>query len=174
MGLYYANLDAETRRLMIEEINFDVAAKGIYFSNYLSPDGARRWPELLVKAIHAGTDDTLAHSLVGCFKTLTERRTKHGITMVRVPVTAPQTLAEAQFNMYYIRALCQRALAAGGRIVVYRAKHVDVPRSVSEAMIGTELNPAIVLLALRETKGVEPPTNVPMPNTGITVRLEPL
>lgn len=175
MGLRYDDLDHAIRELMLDEIEWDLAGRGgqhgLYLSNYLTYDGQQRWPELLKRAAENGDDDTLAASLAGCFKDLVPRRTKNGTTMVRVPHTAAQTLAEAQFNMYYIRALCRRALEIGGHVEVYRAKAVDVPRATSEQLIGRSLDPSYVLHALRDTLGVDPPTDVPLPNTGITVKL---
>lgn len=172
MGLRYENLDPETRRLMLEEIETDGDA--LYISNYLDNTGRERYPHLLRDAAEQGNDDSLAEALNAerCFKTHTERRKPTGgVTMAKVPVTAAQTLAESQFNMYYIRALSRRAIDSGQPITVYRAKEVSRPRPESEAMIGTQLDPEEVLTALRETLGVEPPTGIPMPNTGITVRL---
>lgn len=91
--------------------------------------------------------------------------------MVSVPVTAAQTLAEAQFNMYYMRALARRAIDGNKNLLVYRAKEVEIPREQSERMIGTHIDPTLVLRVLRETKGVEPSTNIPLPNSGLTVCL---
>jgi hypothetical protein len=173
MGLRYENLDDETRRLMVEEIEGDTAAQDFYPSTNLTPEGLRRWPELLLRAALSGTDDSLARSLTGCFKPFTMRQGKKGPVRVTMRVDAPEMLSEGQFNAYYMRALARRALAAGTRLVVFRAKSVAVPRSGSEQLIGTALDPAFVLQALRETKGVNPPTGVPLPNTGITVRLAP-
>ena len=126
------------------------------------------------EAATSGTDVTLEAALEAnrCFLSHTQRRKpKGGYTMVAVPITAAQTLAESQFNMYYMRALARRAIDNSRSLVVYRAKHVEVPRSESERMIGVTLDAQAVLTALRETKGVNSPTNIPLPNTGITVRL---
>ncbi len=54
----------------------------------------------------------------------------------KVPHTAPDTLAEGEFNRYYCRAVCRRAMDENSRVVVYRAKEVDNPRLSSERMIG--------------------------------------
>lgn len=40
-------------------------------------------------------------------------------------------------------------------------------------MIGTFLDPQHVLDVLRATKGVEPTIGIPMPNSGLCVRLVP-
>lgn len=173
MGLRYENLDDETRRFMVEEIDGDGAR--IYLSNYLNNDGQRQWPLLLRESAEKGSDDSLADALRKgrCFKAEVERKApKGGYTMVRVPGTAPETLAESQFNMYFMRALSRRALLSGQRLEVYRAKRVENPRPESEKMIGAYLDPAVVLDVLRKTKGVEPEINIPMPNSGLTVRLK--
>ena len=174
MGLVYENLDEETRRLMVEEVEFDISGPGLYLSSYCNPNGRDLWPELLREAARAGSDATLEAALQAkkCFLSHAQRRKpKGGYTMVAVPVTAAQTLAESQFNTYYMRALARRAVAESRSLVVYRAKYVEIPRSESERMIGTTLDAQSVLEALRETKGVNPPTGIPLPNTGITVKL---
>jgi len=172
MGLRFENLDAETRRLMVKEIELDAGSTGFYLSNYLNDGGQQRWPELLRRAAAEGDDDTLAASLRGLFRGEVERRKPSGgYTMARVPVTAPETLSQSQFNMYYMRALAIRAQTDGKTLTVYRARESANPRPGSEDMIGTPLDPDIVLEVLRRTKGVEPDINIPMPNSGITVRL---
>lgn len=182
MSLTYENLDDETRRLMVAEIAADIEegkrdpSRGLYVSNYLNDRGAALWPDLLLEAAHRGSDDTLARELDGhrCFKAQVERRkSSGGYTMARVPVTAAQTLAESQFNMYYMRALAARALEINAGLIVYRAKWVENPRETSEQMIGTTLDAAEVLAGLRATRGVNPPSHIPLPNTGLTVRLGP-
>ncbi|MDP9103310.1 MAG: hypothetical protein M3N05_04820 [Pseudomonadota bacterium] len=180
--LVYENLDEETRQLMLAEIAADIEegradpARDLYISNYLNEGGVAIWPSLLLDAVRGGDDASLAAALErqGCFKVMVQRRKpKGGFTMAKVPVTAASTLAEAQFNMYYMRALSVRALALSVSLVVYRAKAVENPRTTSEALIGRALDPAEVLAALRATRGVEPPIHIPLPNTGITVRLAP-
>ena len=160
---------------MIEEIEIDLAsAGGIYRSNYLHDEGFSRWSIFLREAAKIGTDDSLAEALrrEACFKLEVERKKpKGGYTIVSVPVTAAQTLAEAQFNMYYMRALARRAIDGNKNLLVYRAKEVEIPREQSERMIGTHIDPTLVLRVLRETKGVEPSTNIPLPNSGLTVCL---
>jgi hypothetical protein len=173
MGLHYENLDAETRQFMLEEIALDARSGGGYLSDLLTEEGRLRWPALLKQSAESGSDESLAASLAGCFVAMAPRRRPGGggYTMAKVPYNAPERLAEGQFNMYYIRALALRAMSAGRALVVYRAKAVTWARPESEALIGRNLDPMVVLAALRETKGVNPPIHVPEPNTGITVRL---
>jgi hypothetical protein len=63
-----------------------------------------------------------------------------------VPVTAGQTLAEDQFNRYYIRAVCLLALARGiSSVVAYRAQRVSEPRPMSRSVIGRSFEPKTIL-----------------------------
>lgn len=174
MGLLFHHLDDTTRPLMLSEIKKDDSTGKIYISNYLNEIGCLRWLPFLKQAAESGTDDSLADTLrrANCFKVKVERKKPMGgTTLVFVPVTAAQTLAESQFNMYYIRAIALRAIDMGQGLLVYRAKEVEVPRSESELMIGRTLDARVVLEVLRETRGVEPSIHIPMPNTGLTVRL---
>lgn len=174
MGLSFQNLDAETRRLMIEEIDIDIKGRGLYVSNYLNISGATLWPNLLRTAAAEGTDDSLAEALrsKNCFKEKSERKNpKGGTTMAAVPHTAAQTLAESQFNMYFMRALARRAVQEKRFLIIYRAKDVFQPREGSEKLIGSQLSPELVLDELRKTKGVEPSIGIPLPNSGLTVKL---
>ena len=57
-------------------------------------------------------------------------------------MTAPDTLAEGEFNRFYIGGLYLRALTDDiVELVVYRAKQVSNPRRESEPLIGTRIPP---------------------------------
>ena len=59
-------------------------------------------------------------------------------------------LAEGEFNRFYIRGLCLRAIASGiVDLVIYRAKQVANPRSDSALKIGTTINAQALLDYLR-------------------------
>ena len=175
MGLRYENLDDETRRFMLEEIDMDVRDGSIYISSYLNARGCDEWPRLLREAAERGTDDSLAAAIRAdrCLKDRVERRKpKGGTTIVNVPYTAHETLGEGQFNMYYTRGLCRRAIEARqAELEVYRAKEVAEPRPESQALIGRRLNPQAILGDLRTTKGVESALGLARPNSGLTLRI---
>ena len=174
MGLQFFDLDDATRTAMLAEIDADASGTGFYISNYLNDAGGMAWPPLLREAARSGSDDSLGAALQAAraFKQQVERRKPTGgFTMVAVPVTAAQTLSESQFNMYFMRGLAVRALAEGKRLLVYRAKAVANPRPESEQLVGSYLDPQTVLDVLRRTKGVEPEIGIPMPNSGLCVRL---
>lgn len=176
MGIFYKNLDDQTRKFMLKELEMDIEKGTLYISPRLNSRGQSMWAELLKEAIVGHNDDWLATQLSvrGCMKSHEERRLRSGkITVVKVPVTAPETLAEGEFNRFYARGLCARAIAEGiSEVVVYRGKQVRRPRSESQAMIGRRIDPTALLEDLRKSQGVEPALGIPPgPNSGLTVCL---
>jgi len=147
----------------------------LYISPRLTEECAEEYAELLRTAAAEGHDETLAAELVktGRLKSHEPRKTKTGMTMVKVPITAHETLSEGEFNRFYMRGLCLRAKAEGtARVVVYRAKHVGNPRSESEVMIGTELEVDQLLNDLRVHIGTDTALGLPPgPNSGLSIRL---
>lgn len=176
MALNLANLDAKTRAFMLEEIVHDIAAGKLYYSPRLSPVGKPLYPELLRDAVRSGTDDSLASQLrVPRRLNATEerRKPKGGTTTAQVPVTAPETLAEGEFNRFYARGLCRRAMEEGIQaLVVYRAKEVANPRPESVALIGKSLPVNQLLDDLRTNIGTDTALGLPPgPNSGLSVKL---
>ncbi len=171
MGLAYENLDDETRRLMIQEIDRDVGDNTIYISNYFQDDAKDAWIELLNQAANQSDDDWLIYSVEtgGLLKTHTLRaNAKKGFIQVKVPHTAAMNISEGQFNQFYIRALCVRADAEGFDLEVYRAKAVENPRDDAYP-IGSKVDPLQLLEELRENKGAG--STIAQPNSGRSVRL---
>jgi hypothetical protein len=178
MPLAYQNLDAETRAFMVEEIDTDANQPGkLYISNYLTDLGKRAWPQMLRDAALSGTDATLAVQIArpGILEEYTQRRKPKGGGMytARIPVNAPEVMSEGEFNRFYVRGICRRAIKDGIKsLVVYRAKAVSQPRPESEAKIGMTIDPAVLLTDLREMTGLEPALGIPPgPGSGLSVRL---
>lgn len=172
------NLDPVTRRYMLAEIDRDIAAGTLYVSNRLSDEGVRDYPGLLREAAQTGTPEALADELrAGRLLDYEMAVSSRGKPFARrVPVTAPETLAEGEFNRYYIRGVCARALADRTSTVrVYRAKDVLSPRPESEARIGVHLDPAALLDDLRvhnSAGSIDTALGVPAgPNSGLSVQL---
>ncbi len=175
MGLNYEDLDKDVRRCMIEELELDIKTERLYISLRLTSEGARVWPDLLREAFLEHNDDWLASRIrsLGIMRETEERRDPKGnIVKARVPKTAPDTLAEGEFNRFYIRGLCRHVLQNGGtEVEVYRGKEVANPRPESQAMIGKRLSAQHLLEDLRISQGVEPSLGLPPgPNSGLTVR----
>lgn len=161
---------------MAREVEKDVSEGKLYISPRLNQRGQQDYERLLREAIHDNDDDWLATRLRhGGYMNAMESRRKRGggYTMVKVPVTAPATLAEGEFNRFYVRGLCLRAIEDGIKEVeVYRGRTSRNPRSRSQAMIGKRVSAGTLLEDLRNSQGVEPALGLPPgPNSGLTVRL---
>ena len=176
MGLQYEQLDRETRRLMVEELALDEREGEIYRSQRLVREREPHYLALLRAAFLSETDDWLAYQL-GEQKLLEEhelRRTPKGdVTIARVPSTAERTLAEGEFNRYYVRALCRRVEETPGTVLeIVRAKEVEQPRPESAMRLGHEVSAAVLLTDLRTGTRVDTALGVPGgPNSGLTVRM---
>lgn len=174
MGLSHA-ITPEIRAFMVEEIDMDIASDKVYRSNYMTQIGQGRFPDLLREAALSGTDDTLVSSLGGLFNATTQRkRPKNpGYYTAPVPHNAATVLSEDQFNRYFCRGLARFAEATAlPRLEVYRAKPVSEPRAESERKIGLLVEPAVVLIDLRNHQGVEPALGIPAGfGSGISLRI---
>lgn len=176
MALDLVDLDSETRGWMIAELDHDLEGDRLYTGKYLTDLGTERYPALLREAIETGDDESLVAALSepGLFATTYQKRKPTGgYSPAKVPYTAPVTLAEGEFNRFYLRGLCRRSLSSGGGdIEIYRARSSSAPRPESEAMIGTRLGSAALLSDLRENTGVDTALRLPPgPNSGLSGRL---
>jgi hypothetical protein len=176
MSFNFVNLDAETRKFMLKELEKDRSEANLYISPRLTSEGQSRYPELLKQAIESHDEDWLAKQLRMQGKMKTEEQRKKpsgGFTTAKVPVTAPDTLAEGEFNRFYCRALCARALQNGIEyLVIYRAKQVQASRPESVDKENTHILAKQLLHDLRTHQGVEPALGLPPgPNSGLSVKL---
>lgn len=94
-----------------------------------------------------------------------------GYALADVPYTAAGTLAEGEFNRFYIRGLCLRAIEENvPSLVVYRAKAVTNARSESERKIGAGVSPQSLLDDLRSHARLDTALGLPPgPNSGLSV-----
>jgi hypothetical protein len=175
MSLNLVGLD-DARQAMLTEVERDIAAGALYRSKRLTDAGWAVYPDLLRDAITHGDDVTLTGALAQpqfWFAQEQSQSSKGKVFMKNVPVNAHETLAESEFNRFYLRGLCRVALDRGIiEVVVYRAKAVSVPRPESEALIGTSLDPAALLEDLRNSIGVDTALGLPPgPNSGLSGKL---
>jgi hypothetical protein len=176
MPLYLANLDARTRRLMLEELDYDISQNHLYISPYLSGQGVMDYPNLMRQAIKTGNDATLAASLLRLRRlerSYNRRKPGGGYSIASVPANAAEVVAESEFNRYYIRALARRAMEDGiPELVIIRAKPVAEPRRESEALVESVIDPESLLTDLRTHPGEKPELGIPAgPGSGLSVRL---
>lgn len=174
MPFRFRNLDSDTRRLMVEEIEAAIRDGNLYYSKRFNEAGTGTWPQLLVEAAREHDEHWLAFQIEtrGLMKGLEGSRTPSGsYTVKHVPHSAAETQAEGQFNRYYVLALCRRVLAERKpHVTVYRAKTVVDPRPESEALIGQALDAATLADQIRP---VESSLGHPLlkPNSGLSVHL---
>lgn len=176
MSLSLENLDQATRQFMADEIESDVQNGTLYVSPRLSDVGRQDYPNLLMQAAQQYDDNWLAQNLRfnGRISAFEQRRTpKGGVTSAKVPITAADTLAQGEFNRFYIRGVCRRAIENGiNEVIIYRAKHVTSPRPDSQAKIGAKANAQALLNDLRAHPGVDTALGLPAgPNSGLSVKL---
>ena len=165
MGLRFENLNEVTRRYMIEEIDHSIGRNELYRYEEFTDDGWEKYPELIRKAAQEGDDDFLGVTLYhnNCFRldALRESYTK---------------FAELEFNKFYIRALCRRAIDEGKKLQVYRAKEEEESNPELQGNIGKVIELEGLLIELREQEESGTPLERVIgvdlePDSGISVRL---
>lgn len=177
MGLALDHLDDETRRAMRSEIDSDIANGTLYLSDRLSARGVTDYPGLLIAAADGADDDWLAMQLAQAGRIVAlETSSRRGrLYTKRVPSDAPLTLAEGEFNRFYLRGLCLVAMAAGeDSLEIYRAKRVMQSRSLSRRLLGRLIAVGPLLEDLRTHPGVNTALGLPAgPNSGLSARRVP-
>jgi len=116
MKFDYSKLDARTRAIMKEEINRAQQSGNLYYSTRFNDIGTGGWPEWLTLAAQEHDEHWLAYQLeaAGAMKHLEKRaKPKGGYTVAHVPENAAETIAEGQFNRFYMAAICRRAIEDG-------------------------------------------------------------
>lgn len=168
----FTKLDARTRALMIEEITRAEKLGQLYFSARFNDTGTRGWVMWLTSAVEQHDEHWLAYQLevADAMKHLeTKAKSKGGYTTAHVPDTAAETMAEGQFNRFYMVAICRRAIEDGKAIVrVYRAKHRGEPRPESIALEGTSRDANMLLQELR-SKDLSLRCDLLKPNSGLSI-----
>jgi hypothetical protein len=158
MGFTFRELDTTVRQLMVAEINNAISTGTLYYSKRFNESGIEAWSGLLLQAAQSHDEHWLAYSLemIAAIKGYEiKAKPKGGYTQAHVPDTAAETLADAEFNRYYMCAVCRKALAEGKSFVtVYRAKFRGEPRAESQALIGSTFEPASLIEELRPNSGL--------------------
>ena len=167
----FENLDDTTRHYMLIEVEQAAKTSQLHLSRRLTAQGQEQYPNLLREAVRAGNEDSLTAALQQqqCFLA----REPYGGGTRRVPANAARTFAEGQFNAFYMRGVCHRAIQAGQLVEVYRAKEMLVPRISSTYQVGQQLDPQQVLRLLRHSpsgqhRGAAVPAGF---NSGLSLRL---
>lgn len=174
MPLQYENLDPTTRRYALAELDQDLATGAFHASERLRPSAVDEYQHLLHEALRYYDDLWLEERVSDLLVDFETRRTKSGgQTTAKIPEMATRMLAEGDFNRYYMRAVCLRAIDEGRQVVeVYRARLSLEPRPESAELEGRRLSAQAVLDQLRGLTSDEPAA-APLgrPNSGLSVRL---
>jgi hypothetical protein len=171
------DLTPSVRARMLDEIAADRAARRLYSGKRLTPRGHALYPDLLERAAREGTPETLAAALraAGCMQPSSSPRAGRLVIGTVGSQDRAQTLAEGEFNRFYMRAVCLEAIARGMPVVqIYRAKRVQEPRPRSQMLIGGHKDAEALLRDLRVNVGESTESGVPGgPNSGLSVSLLP-
>ncbi len=165
----FKNLDGETRRLMQIEIQSDVKQNKLYLSDRLNETGKANYLTYLIQSVETG-DEEAFENLLDISMNFNPSYLRQG-NVVKMPSNAATLLCQSEFNRYYIRAICLRAINDGvEQVEIYRARESSWARPESEAKIGTTLSPRDLLEDLRNSIGVEP-NLLPEINSGLSVKI---
>jgi hypothetical protein len=168
---HFDNLDPVTRQYMLLEVDQAIQTSQLHVSKRFTEAGTARYPQLLRDAISSGTVENLTAALRQhqCFH-LTE---KQGAITRKVPDNAAASFAEGEFNAFYMRGVCHRAIREGVMVEVYRARASIVPREVSQLIEGHLEDPYRVLLLLKNSPdGSHRGSGMPAgTNSGLSLRL---
>ncbi|MGE0018326.1 MAG: hypothetical protein AB7S72_01560 [Draconibacterium sp.] len=165
----FHNLDSVTRNLMLSEIHSDIEHRKLYESERLNETGRKNYQSYLIKSVTEG-DEVLLENLLEInthFNQTYFRVDKH----VKMPSNASTLLSQSEFNRFYIRAICLRAITDGiNNVQIYRARESSWARPESEAKIGTLVSAKELLEDLRNSIGTEPKL-FPEINSGLSVKI---
>ena len=169
---HFNQLDTRTRIFMKAEFERD-SEKGIYYkSPRLTDEGFQQFPILLERSISSANDISLSTDLKPFIKEYETRIIKGIHHNVKVPHNAPLVLGQGQFNFYYMRGICARAISEGlDEVEIYRARQSYNSRRTSQWLIGKRINAAEFLNEMRVTKDPGSTSlQIGLPNSGLSVR----
>jgi hypothetical protein len=168
---HFENLDITTRHYMLMEAEEAIKTSQLHLSRRLTERGRELYPALLLDALKNGDETSLAAALERqqCFA----EREPYGTTTRRVPAEAARTFAESEYNAFYMRGVCHRAIQEGGQVEVYRAMDRLTKRPSSHLIEGQRYEPRRALLLFRHSpsgrhRGPSLPAGY---NTGLSLRL---
>lgn len=175
MSLLLENLDATTREFMLKEVNFDIQTDKVFISDKLNQTGREKYTELLISSITNGNDVTFSKSLqYGCLDKIYQYiNTKGTLKTITMPANTAESIAESEFNRYYIRGLCRRTINDGKMSVqIYRASLTKHTKQKAEEKVGQVANAATLLFDLRRNLNLTCYLGIAFDsNTGLSVRL---
>lgn len=164
MSFDLINLDVITREFMLREIKTDIESNQLFISMRLNVAGKQEYPGLLKKAAEQYDESWLAFQL---------RNNGSYFDSPEVQISEPDMLAEEEFNRFYLRGLCLRAIQEDiPTLKIYRAKDAGKPRPDSESKIGLDVSPKELLHGLRRNISIDAFLGLPSgPDSGLSAKL---
>jgi len=171
MKYNFLDLNKEIRNLMKEEVILDLDKGILSKSTRFSDEGNSRYSDILLKNIGNGDEETLGSELVGLFNPKEISHDKKGDRIEKnIPLDANETLANTEFNRFYMRSLCVFALKNNKNLEIYRAKESLNHRVESDSLLGSKIeNIKEALTTLRDDKKYY--NFIAKPNSGLSLKL---
>ena len=154
---------------MLGEINSDIENGVLYYSDRLNNLGKENYQQYLIDSATSTDEEELEKML--------DINTHFNVTYLRqgkpvkMPTNASTLLSQSEFNRFFIRAICLKAINDGiDNVEIYRARESSWSRPESEAKIGTFISAKDLLEDLRNSIGKEPKL-FPEINSGLCIKL---
>ncbi|MFS4428571.1 hypothetical protein [Chryseobacterium sp. S90] len=165
----FLNLDSEVRNFMLDEINLDVERDVFFLSERLNEYGKSVYEDFLIKSVKEGDEEGF-EALLEFPKFFNGTEIKNS-KQSKVPKNASTLICQSEFNRYYIRGVCLKAIKDGVESVeIYRGRQSSFVRPESELQIGKKLDPRELLEDLRNSIGKQPKL-FPEINSGLTIMI---
>ncbi len=176
MSYKYEDLVEETRKLMVAELEADIASKSLHVNEWVQDEHHDTYIELLKSALQSGTEFDLEQE-VRSKGILKERYTWHrpdGRTAtVKVPEMAAKNLACGDFNRFYMRAICLKAKSQKQKeATVYRAMKTEHHMLESNSKVGNPVEVDELMKSLKRGESLESYLRLPPgPISGLTIKV---
>lgn len=153
---------------MLQELDYDLERDFTFFDVRLREESRSGYLDLLREVLQHGTPESFSEAVLSA-QMLKETETRDlgdRRVVARISSIAHYNIGEAEFNRYYMRAICLRAHQEGiEEVEVYRAKPVVKPRPAE----GERKNAKELLEHLRSTN-ISVAGSFPGPNSGRSIR----
>jgi len=151
---------------MENELDEDIKTNNLYFSVYLPEDKKEEYLILLRKCIKSKDVNDL---IEGVNPLLTGLSPKTGNGRIE---NSHKTFGEGEFNRYYCRGVCLKAIEEGKTVVVYRARASIEPRSSSKHLLNKVFNPSVLIEDFRTKKRDSTSFMICLPNSGNSIQIK--
>lgn len=157
--------DVRVRELMLEEFVYSKERNEVYLSNDFVAGVQDQYFTLIERAISKYDEEWLKNYLISGF--FMEQNVKSGRAINKRH--SAERLAQTEFNRFYTRGICRKALERGDENVeVYRARNSQSPDPKSQAQIGHQVKASQLLEELRNKPVFE--IDFPRVSSGLSVK----